>query len=542
MKHTALKSVVMFLLLATGISLGAAGSPLMIGWGRRSINPGRPVAITGQHYLRVSLGEYNPVTANALVMENGRDAVIFVSVDMVSLRGGILDMVRAKLAATKPEIPADKLIMNATHTHAGPSFSSAKPAVAGMEYMPSAEILDFLSNQIVAAIVEAWQSRAPGSVAYGYGFATTGHSRRTIYLPGGNGKTTLPGSDVNGSGRMYGDTSEKGFSHYEAGTDAIVNLLYTFDAAGKLTGAVINVPCPAQTDEHAWQLHAGFWHPVREKLRARYGDIGIIGQCAAAGDLSPRQLHYKEAELRRYKLKFPKEYQAYIEHPLRYPDGFFRNDEERRLAERRDLLDMMRAEDMSLRIAAAFDEVLEWAGRDKIAAPVLSHRVRQVELERRLITEAEYREAQKNCRILEAQKAELEAAGKLAEQRTLNNRLARSKRVIARYELQKHSPRLATEIHAVRIGDIAFASNRFELFMDFMHRIQGRSPFVQTFIVQLTAVPGADGGSYLATERAVKNLGYSATLFTNQVSPAGGQELVEQTLDMLNELHRPQAE
>ena len=57
------------------------------------------------------------------------------------------------------------------------------------------------------------------------------------------------------------------------------------------------------------------------------------------------------------------------------------------------------------------------------------------------------------------------------------------------------------ELHVIRIGDMAFASNRFELYMDFMHRIQARSPFVQTFVVQFAAVPGPDGGTYLATER-----------------------------------------
>ena len=75
-------------------SEGAAEEPVVkIGWGRRSINPGEPVAITGQHYLRVSLGEYNPVLAEALVLENGKDAAIFVSVDMVGLRGRILERV-----------------------------------------------------------------------------------------------------------------------------------------------------------------------------------------------------------------------------------------------------------------------------------------------------------------------------------------------------------------------------------------------------------------------------------------------------------------
>ena len=136
---------------------------------------------------------------------------------------------------------------------------------------------------------------------------------------------------------------------------------------------------------------------------------------------------------------------------------------------------------------------------------------------------------------LAAEKAELEKAGKPLP-RTLNSRINRSNGIISRYMAQKKEPKLSTTIHAVRIGDFAFASNRFELFIDFMHRIQGRSPFTQTIIVQLTADPGTEGGSYLATKRAAANLGYSATLLTNKVSPEGGQQLVESTLEMLNKL------
>lgn len=92
---------------------------------------------------------------------------------------------------------------------------------------------------------------------------------------------------------------------------------------------------------------------------------------------------------------------------------------------------------------------------------------------------------------------------------------------------------LHTVVHAVQVGDIAFASNRFELYQDYMHRIQARSPFMQTFVVQLASF---EGGTYLPTERGVKNKGYSASLFCNVVGPEGGQDLVEGTLRMLNEL------
>ena len=75
------------------------------------------------------------------------------------------------------------------------------------------------------------------------------------------------------------------------------------------------------------------------------------------------------------------------------------------------------------------------------------------------------------------------------------------------------------DVNVVRIGDIAFCTTPFELYMDFMHRVQARSPFVQTFVVQLA---GDVGSYYLPTERGRDNKGYSASLFCNMVGPEGG--------------------
>jgi hypothetical protein len=123
----------------------------------------------------------------------------------------------------------------------------------------------------------------------------------------------------------------------------------------------------------------------------------------------------------------------------------------------------------------------------------------------------------------------------LVKNSSLRSRRGRISGLLARYEIQNKEPGITTDIHVVKFGDIAFATNRFELFMDYQHRIQARSPFEQTFIVQLvTDVNGV--GSYLATEKGVRNKGYSATPYCNQVSPKGGQELVEETLNMLNKL------
>ena len=84
--------------------------------------------------------------------------------------------------------------------------------------------------------------------------------------------------------------------------------------------------------------------------------------------------------------------------------------------------------------------------------------------------------------------------------------------------------------HVLRIGDVAMASNPFELYLDYGFRIKARSRPVLTFIVQL-----ADGKcGYLPTAKAVAGGGYSAEEFV--VGPVGGQVLVDETVRRINYL------
>ena len=88
------------------------------------------------------------------------------------------------------------------------------------------------------------------------------------------------------------------------------------------------------------------------------------------------------------------------------------------------------------------------------------------------------------------------------------------------------------EMHVLRVGDLALATNPFELFTDYGLRIRARSPAVQTMVVQLAA----GCGWYLPTERAVRAGGYGAMPAVSVVGPEGGQELVEGTLAMIGPL------
>ena len=532
-----------------------ASAPVKIGWAARDITPDEPVGIPGQFYLRVSGGTLDPVTVTALVIENGLDSVIFLSADLVVIRNFLIDKIRENAAGACPELPVQKILLNATHTHAGPDYyvntrttdpgSSTATTCSypcDLSIVSAEKMRDFIARRAADAIVEAWKNRAPGGIAWGYGFATVGHSRRVIYSDDVSQRANAlkrSGLTVNGHGVMYGNTNDDKFSHYEAGNDSFINLLYTFDARGKLTGAIVNVPCPSQNHEQIWNLSASFWNEVRTMLKARYGNIHLLPQAAAGGDLAPRQLHYRDAELRRYRLKFgPLMDQWAKEGAEAFPAFCMPTPAVKDEVVKQFALEMARRHDIAERIVNAFDEVLAWAKKDIRTDLELRHVVTTLELPKRFITREEYEHEREE--LAELEKESFTTGGDPDLDLYHNSMLAakrnRCSGVIRHYEQQNAAPTIPMELHVVRIGDIAFAGNRFELFIDYMHRMQARSPFEQTFVVQLAATPGTEGGTYLATERAAANKGYSASLYCNQVSPEGGQKLVDETVRILKEI------
>lgn len=492
-----------------------------VGWATRNISTAAAVNIPGQMYMRISKGVSDPIFCTALVLDDGADSVIFLSIDTTTITNGILDEIRTAVKEISPKINVSKILANATHTHETPDaaampdeFNASLEELPheGVYVEPSGVYREFLVRSAAETIEEAYEKREIGGIAYGYGYASVGHSRRVIYfdditMRGG----AVDGFRVDGHGKMYGDTNDEMFSHFEAGEDSLVNYMFTFNQDKKLTGAIINVPCPSQCSEQEFMISADYWNEVRKNIRASYGDIFLLPQCAAAGDLSPRLLHYKKAQDRRLRLKYGE-----LEHTR---------------AERSDIAE---------RLTQAFSETLAWAQKDICSELTITHKTEMIELSRRMITDEEYAFAKEGLEALDREPC-CQKEGTPEELLMYRSRLSiqrkRYQKVIDRFNNQKKDPKFAMELHVVKVGNIAFASSCFELFMDYMHRIQGRSPFDQTFVVQLAGNQGKEGAGYLATKRAADAKGYSACLFCNPVSPEGGQELVEETVRILKEIY-----
>ena len=100
---------------------------------------------------------------------------------------------------------------------------------------------------------------------------------------------------------MYGKTNDPNFSHIEGSEDHSLDMLFVYEPDGRLCGALLDIPCPAQVDEHLLQVSADYWHEYPGGVKKTLGQgLYILPLCGAGGDQSPHFLIYQqqEAEMR----------------------------------------------------------------------------------------------------------------------------------------------------------------------------------------------------------------------------------------------------
>ncbi|MCR4413403.1 MAG: hypothetical protein NUV77_13365 [Thermoguttaceae bacterium] len=452
---------------------------LWIGAATVDITPDKPVPLDGHRNLRVSNKVESPITATALALEarhgdKALDQAVIVSCDLVAIRRGILEKVREKVKPRLPDFDPAKLFLCATHTHNAPVTVEGRYALPESGVMKPAQYVDWMTARVAEAIVASWQKRRPGKVGWGQGQAVVAQNRRAVY--------------ADGTAEMYGPTNTERFRGIEGYEDHNLDVLFFWDEQDRLLATAINVPCPAQEAEGGLAIHADFWHPVRRALRQRHGnDLCVLAWTGAGGDQTSRPMYGRAAEERMRKLR-----------------GLTRLDE------------------VARRIVRGWEEAYDAARHDVRREVAFCHRVEPIELPLRKVTEAE---------VAEARKEAAKYAGDPAQR--WNYRWHQE--VVERYEAQKTGAEgpYSMELHVLRLGDVAIATNDFELYTDYGVRIKARSPAVQTFVIQL-----AGSGGYLPTERAVRAGGYGAVIQSSRVGPEGGQVLVNRTVQAIDELWR----
>ena len=497
-------------------------SKLNIGWSEISITPEKKISLAGQFAERISQYVEKPLTATAMAVEAGGEQMVLVSCDLAAVAVNLCEDVREKLAGNGLGLEPTKVIFSAIHTHTGPvypeqgyvgkylnmehsfrtlleselpsdrKYIESAPISSSPDIATDDEVYALLLERLTRVVLEAWQNRAPGSYVNAFGRAAVGMCRRAAY------------SD--GSAQMWGDTNTAVFEALEGGNDSGIELLYVFDAAEKLTGVVANIACPAQCVQHRHFVSPDYWGEVKKLLRQHFGyDVFLLPQCSAAGDQCPVDLiRWVEPE-------------SDLDDP-----NCKRNDPPKRKADP-SMFDLAGMHKAGKRVAREIIDLYEEGLDEKLSDVPFSHKVERMQLPLRRVTLSQIAAARKAIReYLNDHPGDVNFNDAAHLQVHLG--------ILRRAELQEVLEVLPTEVHIIRLGNIAIATSPFELFLDYGNQIKARSLAEQTFLIQLCC--GSEG--YLPTRKAEQGGHYSAFVSSGYVGHAGGEQLVRQTLQEIN--------
>lgn len=278
----------------------------------------------------------------------------------------------------------------------------------------------------------------------------------------------------------------------------------------------MNVGCPSQVTEAKYYVSADYWSEVRKQLKIKFSkNIYVLAQCGAAGDQSPRDL----------------------------PGGY--------KAGEPNMWDIPGIEEIGRRLIQTINTAYPDAKETIVTGPVFRHSVKDLDLPTRKVSQEEYEKALAVVNEIRSREPldanspdtawnrffkEMKDNEKTMDFGPWDNkesdfgRLKINEVLLNNYANQEKNLFYKTEIHVIRLDDVAIASNPFELYVDYGFMITGRCKAKQTFIVQLSC----DYGDYLPTARAVSGGQYSAMV--SVVGTEGGQVLVDETVKMIDDL------
>lgn len=487
---------------------------LKFGWAETDITPKQKISLEGQFYERATDEVETPITVTALAIEANGEQTFFCSCDVIVISAELVESVRKRVK--NADINKSNIIVSSVHVHNSYTYrrkSPLKKSPSGAinmlgafmpedcEYIPEVEstdvmtpddAFDFLADAIAQTVDKAWENRAVGGYATGFGRAAVGMNRRVCY--------------TDGTAKMWGDVDTATFTSLEGGNDSGIEMLFIYDENQKMTGIVANVACPAQVMEQRSVISSDYWGKVKILLREKHGeDFMLLPICSAAGDQCPRDLvRWVEPET-----------------PIKDPN-VIRNNPKFRKADP-SMFDVKGTWKIGRRIFNEIEIAIEEIDEIKVGAE-FRHTTKNLSLPLRRVTDAEKVASENRIREFFKGRTRLDYMD--------SAELYVHTGTLQRYEVQEYCSTVEGEIHAVRLGDTVFVTNPFELFLDYGNQIRARSAAAQTFIAQLT-----NGALlYLPTKKAQEFGHYGAYVSSGYVGHEGGELLVSATLDMINDL------
>ena len=281
------------LALAAALSLWATptarAGALEAGVAACDITPPVGYRMSGYFRERTSTGTLNPLMAKALVLKQADVRAAIVSCDIIGLSLDVSGRARAE-ASAKTGIPAESILIAATHTHTGPLYGGALRkhfhdlAVAKHGSDPCEQV-DYpaeLAAKLVKVVAEASAAARPVSLAAGVCEQQGLSFNRRFHMKDGSVRFN-PGAVNPNIVRPAGPV------------DPQVGIVMVRDAAGGNPRAgIVNFALHLDT-VGGTKYHADFPYFIQQALREAWGEkFALLFGTGACGDINHVDVMRKE--------------------------------------------------------------------------------------------------------------------------------------------------------------------------------------------------------------------------------------------------------
>lgn len=284
---------------------------------------------------------------------------------------------------------------------------------------------------------------------------------------------------ADGTHTMHGDTTRPDFTGLEGGDDSQHTALFVLDAQDHLKAILYNNTVHTTTFYGADFLSADFPGLARKYFRDVFGEIAVLFFNGAIGDISLENQLVANAYREKPEQKMARAAHLIVGETLRlFPETEFRHD------------------------------------------LTMKHRMRRMEIPIRLPSEERLQWAR----------------GIMAEyQRTkaLNLEIATAFQTLVLHERYAGRKIETVDVHAVRMGDLAFVTVPCEIFSYFGHRIKARSPFA---ITALFGLVNGDMGYCPTTEGILGGHWGGDPMLASRWDAAAGYRIVAEWAKLLYSL------
>jgi neutral ceramidase len=423
---------------------------------------------------------HDELHARCLVLDDGTSRLAIVVVDSLGMPRYVLDAAK-RLASEQTGIPAERILISATHTHSATSALGARWSPADYDVPPALDgYQSFLSTRIADGIRRAVTNLQPAQIAWGRGVLPDEvFNRRWHMKPGPHLTNPFGGTD---RVQMNPAVGSPDLIEPAGPTDPEIAFIALRSPEGRPLAVLANYSLHYVGGVPQGHVSADYFGVFARRLAGMLGEDRIDSRFVAmlangtSGDINNVDVRGGQSRLPPYE----------------------------------------RMERVASRVAAEVYKGLQHAAwRDHVS---LAASQRTLTLRRRAITPEMAAWAQDAL-------ARPAAAPRHPRERIYAERIVGSAGA---------PPTLDVVLQAVRIGDLAIATFPFEVFAEIGLEIKAKSPFVQTFTTSLAN--GSEG--YLPTKRQHELGGYETWLGTNRVELDAARVMTDALLDMLAALKR----